>query len=95
MIVVLRKTFSVELWMYEVRKKPVFLLEFEKNQFGITSASVNSSASYICISDIESTHFYKINILEDEVNFEKISEGNAVGLPGVIYTKFLQGKLPV
>lgn len=95
MIVVLRKTFSVELWMYEVRKKPVFLLEFEKSQFGITSVSVNSSASYICISDIETTHFYKINILEDEVNFQKISEGNAVGLPGVIYTKFMQSKIPM
>lgn len=30
MILVLRKTFSIELWMYEQRKQPVFLLEFEK-----------------------------------------------------------------
>jgi len=91
MILVLRKTFSIELWMYEQRKQPVFLLEYEKKQFGITSVSVNSSASYICISDIESTLFFKINILEDEVNLQKIKSGNAVGLSGVIYTKFMQG----
>lgn len=92
MILVLRKTFSIELWMYEQRKQPVFLLEFEKSQFGITSVSVNSSASYICISDIESTQFFKINILEDEVNLQRIKEGSGVGLNGVIFTKFLKGK---
>jgi len=48
MILVLRKTFSIELWMYERLKKPVFLLEFtKKGDFGITSVSVNSQASFI------------------------------------------------
>jgi len=64
----------------------------KNSQFGITSVSVNSSASYICISDIESTQFFKINILEDEVSLNRIKEGNAVGLSGVIYTKFLKGR---
>jgi hypothetical protein len=90
---VLKKTFSVELWMYEQRKQPVFLLEYEKSQFGITSVSVNKSANFICIADIEGTQFYKINIGEDEVNLKRIKQGNAVGLKGVIYTKFMQGKL--
>lgn len=95
MILVLRKTFSIELWMYEQRKQPVFLLEYEKSQFGITSVSVNKSATFICISDIEGTQFYKINIGEDEVNLKRIKQGNAVGMRGVIYTRFMDGKFDI
>lgn len=91
MILILRKAFSIELWMYEKMKKPVFLLEFQKSQY-ITSVSSNSSATYICISDIETTSFYKVNIGEDEVNLEKIKTGDATALKGVIYTKFLDGE---
>lgn len=36
MVLTLKKTYSVELWMYEKSKAPVFLLEFEKKEFGIT-----------------------------------------------------------
>ena len=36
MIFILQKAFSIELWMYEKLKKPLFLLEFEKHgDFGI------------------------------------------------------------
>ena len=93
MILILRKTFSIELWMYEKLKQPVFLLEFEKKEFGITSVSSNSSATYICISDIEATNFYKVIIGEDEVSLKKIHNEHKQALKGVIYTKFLEGKL--
>lgn len=89
MILVLRKTFSIELWMYEKLKQPVFLLEFEKKEYGITSVCSNTSATFLCISDAESTTFYKINIGVDEVNLVKINSEKHDALTGVIYSKFI------
>jgi hypothetical protein len=86
MILALKKTYSVELWMYEKSKVPVFLLEFEKKEFGITCVSLNRTATLICISDVESSKVYKINISESSVSLSKI-EGES--LSGSIFTKFI------
>lgn len=88
MIAVLRKTFTIELWMYEKLKKPVFLLEFEKKgDNGITSVSIDQQARYLCISDSEETNFYSVKFSEGSVSLERISH-NVDELKGVIHTQF-------
>jgi WD40 repeat protein len=92
MVVFLRKTFSVEIWMYEPPKAPVYLLEFSKREFGITSFSANKTASFVCISDIHTCTFYKVVISEDEVKLEQIKTQNGQKISGVIHSQFLTGK---
>lgn len=93
MILILRKAFTIEIWMYEQLKAPVFLLEFEKKgDFGITSVSVNAQATTICITDIEDTYVYKVAIGEDEVRLNRIKDIEGTMPKGVIYSRFLEGK---
>lgn len=47
---------------------------------------MNRTATLICISDVESSKVYKINISESAVSFTKIEGEN---LNGAIFTKFL------
>lgn len=93
MVVFLRKTFSVEIWMYEPPKAPVYLLEFSKREYGITSMSANKSASFVCISDIYACNFYKVVISEDEVKLQQLTQKEGNKLPGVIHSQFLDGKI--
>ena len=90
MIVLLRKTFTIELWMYEKLKKPVFLLEFEKKgDNGITSVWIDQQARFVWITDTEDANVYSIKFLEGSVSLERIPSEEGEELKGIIHTQFI------